>query len=82
MKSEVYKRKVDTQDELLARVLAAAARIKKREGQHRRKTRDIRTQVSKRIEVHGGIFHNLLGTVTNVSFCEQICLLNIAVKLK
>jgi hypothetical protein len=28
MKSEVYKRKVDTQDELLARILDAADRIK------------------------------------------------------
>jgi hypothetical protein len=33
MKSEVYKRKVDTPDELLARTLDAAVRIEKREDQ-------------------------------------------------
>jgi hypothetical protein len=32
MKGEVYERKMDAQDELLARILNAAARIKKREG--------------------------------------------------
>ena len=37
MKSEVCKIKVDTQDELLARILDAAACIKKRENQLRRK---------------------------------------------
>jgi hypothetical protein len=36
MKSEVYKLKVDTRDELLARILRAAACIKKREDQLRR----------------------------------------------
>ena len=69
---------VDTKDELLARVLDAAASIKKHEDQlgikkHEdqlgRKTRDIRTRVTKCIEVDGGIFENLLGTVTSVSFC-------------
>jgi hypothetical protein len=34
--SEVYGRKVDTRDELLARILVAAARIEKREDQLRR----------------------------------------------
>jgi hypothetical protein len=37
MKSEVYKTKVDTRDELLVRILDAAARLKKREDQMRRK---------------------------------------------
>jgi hypothetical protein len=69
MKSEIHRRMVDMQDELLARNLDAAARIKKREDQLRRITRDIRTQVAKRIEVDGGIFENLLGTVTDVSLC-------------
>jgi hypothetical protein len=31
MKRELYKRKVDTREELLARILGAAARVKKRE---------------------------------------------------
>jgi hypothetical protein len=57
---EVYKRKVDTRDELLARILDAAARIKKREDQLRRTTRDLRTRVAKCIQVDGGIFIHLL----------------------
>jgi len=35
MKSEVYKRRVDTRDELLGDVLGAAVRIKEREDQFR-----------------------------------------------
>ena len=55
-------------DELLASILDAAARIKKREDQLRRKTRDLRTRVAKSTEVDGGILKHLLRTVTNVSF--------------
>ena len=54
------KRKVDTRDELLARILDAAARIKEREDQLRRTKRDLRTRVAKCIEVDGGIFEHLL----------------------
>jgi len=46
MKSEVGKRKVDTADELLARILDAAASIKNREDQLRRTTRDLHTHTS------------------------------------
>ena len=60
MNSEVYERKVDTPDELLARILDAAASIKKREDQLRRTTRDLRTRVAKCTEVDGGIFERLL----------------------
>jgi hypothetical protein len=42
MKSEVYKRKVDTRKELLVRILDATARIKEHEDQLRT-TRDPRT---------------------------------------
>jgi hypothetical protein len=45
---------------MLARILDAAARIKKREDQLRRKTHDLRTHVAKCIEVKGGIFEHLL----------------------
>jgi hypothetical protein len=55
MKSDVYKRKVDTWYELLARILDAATRIKKREDQLRRTIRDLRTRVAKCVEVDGGI---------------------------
>ena len=59
MRSEIYKRRVDTQDELLARILDAAAGIKKRGDQtdrYRRTTRDLHTGVAKCTEVDGGIF--------------------------
>jgi hypothetical protein len=54
MKSEVYKRKVDTRDELLARILDNAARINKREDQLRQTKCDLRTH---------DIFKFLLSTV-------------------
>jgi hypothetical protein len=60
LKDEVYKRKVDTREELIARILDAAALIKKTEVQLRRKTRDLRTRVAKCTEVDGGIFENSL----------------------
>ena len=60
MKSEVHKRKVDARDELLALILNAAAHINKREDQLGRKTRNLRTRVTKCIEVDGGIFEYLL----------------------
>jgi hypothetical protein len=60
MKSEVYKLKVDTRDELLARILGAVACIKKREDQLIRTTRHLRTRVTKCTEVYGGISERLL----------------------
>ena len=60
MKGEVYKRKVNTLDELLVRILDAAARIKKPEDQPRRTTHDLHTPVARCTEVDGGIFENLL----------------------
>jgi hypothetical protein len=59
MKGEVYKTKVDTRDELLARILAAAARTKEREEQLRRTTQH-RTRVAKCTVAGGGIFGHLL----------------------
>jgi hypothetical protein len=58
MKSEVYKKNVETRDEVLARILDSAARIKKLEDQLRRTTRDLRTRVAKCIEVDVGIFEH------------------------
>jgi hypothetical protein len=43
MNSEVYKRKVDPPDELIALILDAAASIKRREDQLRRTARDLQT---------------------------------------
>jgi tetrahydromethanopterin S-methyltransferase subunit G len=56
MKREIYKRKVDTTDELFARILNAAARMKQREDKLRRTTRDLRKRIAKSIEVDVGIF--------------------------
>jgi len=67
IKSEVYKTKVYTLDELLARILDAAACIKKRD-QLRRTTRDLRTRVAKCTEVDGGILEHLLCSVTDLLF--------------
>jgi len=60
MKSEVNKIKVDTQDELLARVLDVAGCVKTREDQLRRTTRDLHTPVAKCSEVDGGILERLM----------------------
>jgi len=56
MNGEFYERKVDIRDELLLRILDAAARITKSEDQLKRKTRDLRKRVAKCVEVGGGIF--------------------------
>jgi hypothetical protein len=58
--------KVDTRYQLLARILDAAARIKKREDQLRRTTRDLRTRFAKWTGVDGGTLEHLLWTVTSV----------------
>jgi len=46
MKSDVYQRKGDTENELLTSILDAAASIKKPENQLRRTTRDLRTRAA------------------------------------
>ena len=64
MKSEVYKEKVNTWDELVARIMNSAALIKQeRQDELRRTTRAIFKRVEKCIEVDGGIFEHLLWTV-------------------
>jgi len=68
MKSEVYKRKVDTRDDLIGRILDAAGRIKKCTDPHRRTTRYLRTRLAKCIDADGGILEHLLRTVTNLPF--------------
>jgi hypothetical protein len=69
MQSEVYKRDVDTPDELLSDILDAAACIKKRKYQLRRTTRDLRTGIAKCTEFDDGIFEYLLCKInSNFSF--------------
>ena len=64
MKSEVYKEKVNTRDELVARIMNSAALMKQeRQDDVRRATRTIARRVEKCIEVVGGIFEHLVWTV-------------------
>ena len=64
MESEVYKEKVNTRDELLARIMNSAAFIKQeRQDDLRRATPTIAKRVEKCNEVDGGIFEHLLWTV-------------------
>jgi hypothetical protein len=60
MKSEVYRRKVDTWDELLDRIMDATALIKERQNELRQATLHVLTRAAKCIVVDGGIFENLL----------------------
>jgi hypothetical protein len=57
MKSEVYKEKVNTRDELVARIMNSAALTKQeRQDDLRSATRTVARWVEKCIEVDGGIF--------------------------
>jgi len=61
MKSEVYKEKVNTRDELVARIMNSAALLnQERQDDLRRATRTVAKKVEKYIEVDGGIFEHLL----------------------
>jgi hypothetical protein len=61
MKSEVYKEKVNTRDELVTRIMNSAALIKpERQDDLKRATRAIAKGVEKCIEVDDGIFEHLL----------------------
>jgi hypothetical protein len=61
MKSEVYKEKVNTRDELVARIMNSAALTKQeRQDDLRRATRTSAKRVENCFEVDGGIFEHLL----------------------
>jgi len=61
MKSEVYKEKVNTRDELVARIMNGAALIKQeRQDDLRRATHTIVKRVEKCIEVDGVTVEHLL----------------------
>jgi len=63
MKSEVYKEKVNTREELVARRMNSAAFIKQEPQEDlRRATRAFAKRVEKCIEVDGGIFEHILST--------------------
>jgi len=63
MKSEVYKEKVNTWDELVARIMNSAALIKQeRQDDLKRVKRTVAKRVEKCIEVDGGIFEQLIWT--------------------
>ena len=60
LKGEVYRTKVDTRADLLARINNACVHIKDRRHELRRATRSTLQRVHKFIEVGGGFFENLL----------------------
>ena len=60
MKYKVHKRKLDTREKFLARILDAAVRTKQGEDQLRRTTRDLHIRAAKCVEVDDGIFEHLL----------------------
>jgi len=61
MKREDYKEKVNTRDELVARIMNSAALIKQQpQDDLRRATRTVAKRVEKCIEVDGGIFEHLV----------------------
>jgi len=63
MKNEVYKEKVNTRDELVARIMNSAALIKQEcQDDLRKATPTIAKRVQKCVEVDGGIFEHLLWT--------------------
>ena len=59
MKSEIYKRQVDTRDELLIRIFGVTDRVKRSEDQFIRTKRDLRTRVAKCIEADIGGFSKI-----------------------
>jgi hypothetical protein len=78
MKNEVYKRKVDTPDKLISRILDVVTGIKENEEEIGGEKRDFRTRVVECIRVDGGIFVYLLLTVAKLlRLCKLICNLNI-----
>ena len=68
MKNEVYKRKLNTWDEFLARILDAATLYRNVNINSRGIARDLRTGIAKSNDVNGGIFEHLLRTATNLLF--------------
>jgi hypothetical protein len=61
MKSEAYKEKVNTRDELVACIMNSAVLIKqKRQDDLRKATRTNGKRVEKCIKIDGGIFEHLL----------------------
>jgi hypothetical protein len=60
-KNQFYKEKVNTRDDLVARIMKSAAHIKQeRQDDLRRATRTVARRVEMCIEVDGGIFEQLL----------------------
>jgi hypothetical protein len=61
MKSEVYKEKVNTRDEMVAHIVNSAALIKQeRQDDLKRAARTVVKRVEKCIQVDGGIFEHLI----------------------
>jgi len=65
MKSEMYRKQVDTRDEMLVNILDVIACIKERQDALRRTTRHVFTRVAKCIVVDGEILENFIINCTN-----------------
>jgi len=76
------KRNLVKPDELLARILDVAARVKKDENQLRWKTQSFQPQVTKCVKLDGGIFEHLFWVVKNyVIYVQKSCYLNIIIPI-
>ncbi|KAJ4439400.1 hypothetical protein ANN_07522, partial [Periplaneta americana] len=60
LKSEIYKCKVETREELLARILHACTQVKECPNQLRSAKQHLSTRAAKCIEVDGGLFEHVL----------------------
>lgn len=60
LKSEVFKRRVDTREELLARIFHACAQVKECTNELRSATQQLPIRAAKCIEVGGGVFEHVL----------------------
>lgn len=61
-KSDVYRQKPLTRDDLIARIFIAATRIRERQDSLHNITRNLRERVVKCVNVQGGIFEHLMRT--------------------
>jgi hypothetical protein len=68
MKSEVYRTKVDTRDELPDLIVDVIVSIKERPGALRRATYRVLTRLAKCIDVDGGILENVLYYINCTNF--------------
>jgi hypothetical protein len=60
MKNKMYRRKMDTVEEVLGHIMAFIIRMKERQDTLGQATRYVLIRVAKCIDIDGGIFENIL----------------------